>query len=239
MHLALATETADPAFKAEPFAQDQMRRWCEAALADMERTMAALEAVSRDSNESMVQNAGRLLAKRGMLAELLAAMMQQKISGMATRIHGDYHLGQVLVAKDDVVIIDFEGEPGRSLAERREKTSTLRDVAGMLRSLDYAASAALDRFATRSGALPERVVAAASAWRERAGRQFIDTYVASARGGPSYPEDQQGAAALLNLFLLQKTLYEISYEAANRPTWLNVPMRGLLDLLERLETKPA
>jgi maltose alpha-D-glucosyltransferase/alpha-amylase len=190
-------------------------------------------------SETAGQHVARLLEKRTALLARIEVLSSINATGMATRIHGDYHLGQVLVAKDDVIIIDFEGEPGRTLEVRREKTSPLRDVAGMLRSLDYAASAALDRFATRSGSLPDRVVAATSAWRERAGREFIDAYVEIALGMVSYPRGKGEAAALLDLFLLQKILYEISYEAANRPSWVTVPVRGLRELLERVEAKAS
>ena len=234
MHGALATPTTDPAFSAERLGADQVRHWCEAIKSDAERALAALDGIAGESGE-----AARLLAERQALFSYIDRLAGVGTSGTATRIHGDYHLGQVLVAKDDVVIIDFEGEPGRTLAERREKTSPLRDVAGMLRSLDYAASAALDRFAARTGGLPERVVAAASAWRERAGREFIDAYVEASRGLVSLPQDRGDAAALLNLFLLQKTLYEISYEAANRPSWLGIPVRGMLELLERAGARQA
>ena len=152
--------------------------------------------------------------------------------GLKTRIHGDYHLGQVLIAQDDVMIVDFEGEPARPLAERREKSSPLRDVAGMLRSLDYAASAAIERFASRTGEVPERIAAAAAAWRDRATQDFLDAYFATApelagSGGASRPE-------LLELFLLQKAFYEIAYETANRPAWLPIPVRGVLALLGRV-----
>jgi maltose alpha-D-glucosyltransferase/alpha-amylase len=237
MHRAFATDTVDPAFKAELLTQGQVRQWCESIKTDAQRAFATLESAGRQLNGTAAEDVARLLAKQPVLFAHLEALANLKATGMVTRIHGDYHLGQVLVAKDDVVIIDFEGEPGRTLAERREKTSPVRDVAGMLRSLDYAASAALDRFASRAGALPERVVAAAGAWRERAGRQFIDTYVETARGMASFPQDRGDAAALLELFLLQKTLYEISYEAANRPSWITVPVRGMLELLERAERK--
>jgi maltose alpha-D-glucosyltransferase / alpha-amylase len=240
MHRALATDTDDPAFKTEPLGRDQIRRWCEAIRSDAEKAFASMESASKDLGETAAQNVTQLLlGKRQVLLQHIEALTQVKAAGMVTRIHGDYHLGQVLLAKDDVVIIDFEGEPGRTLDERREKTSPLRDVAGMLRSLDYAASAALKRFAARAGGLPDRVVAVTTAWRERAGREFIDAYVETARGMPSFPEDRRDAAALLDLFLVQKTLYEISYEAANRPSWLTVPVRGMLDLLERAEAKPA
>jgi maltose alpha-D-glucosyltransferase/alpha-amylase len=239
MHRALATETDDPAFKAEPPSQDHVRRWCETISNDAERALASLQSAYPEANETTAQHITQLLAKRPALFAHLDMLTRLNLTGMLTRIHGDYHLGQVLVAKDDVVIIDFEGEPGRTLAERQEKTSPLRDVAGMLRSLDYAASAALERFATRAKALPEQVVAATTSWRERAGREFIDAYAETAHGIASVPQQRADAAALLELFLLQKTLYEISYEAANRPSWITVPVRGLLELLARAEAKAA
>jgi maltose alpha-D-glucosyltransferase/alpha-amylase len=237
MHRALATETNDPAFKAEPLQRRHIREWCDAIKVDAERAFAAMASGGREIHETAAQYVTQLLDKREQVFSHIQAIADVNATGMVTRIHGDYHLGQVLVAKDDVVIIDFEGEPGRTLAERREKTSPLRDVAGMLRSLDYAASAALDRFAVRTRGLPERVIAATVEWRKRAGRDFIDSYVETARGMASFPQDRGDAAALLDLFLLQKTLYEISYEAANRPSWLTVPVRGMLDLLERAEAK--
>ncbi len=239
MHRALATDTSDPAFNAEAPGQNQVRAWCEAIKLDAESAFSSIESEGKEINEAAGRQVARLLENRQALFARIEALAHIVPTGMLTRIHGDYHLGQVLVAKDDVVIIDFEGEPGRTLAERREKTSPLRDVAGLLRSLDYATSAALDRFASRVRGLPERVVAAASAWRERAGREFIDAYVETARGMASLPQDRRDTAALLNLFLLQKTLYEISYEAANRPAWLAIPVRGVLDLLEREEAKEA
>jgi maltose alpha-D-glucosyltransferase/alpha-amylase len=135
------------------------------------------------------------------------------------------------VAEHDVVIIDFEGEPRRQLEERRQKTSPLRDVAGMLRSLDYAAFAALDRVATRTPDLPQRVTEAARAWRDTAQAEFLAAYRAVAETMPSYPASAEAARGQLDLFVLQKAFYEISYEAANRPGWLSIPVRGLLALL--------
>jgi maltose alpha-D-glucosyltransferase/alpha-amylase len=115
------------------------------------------------------------------------------------------------------------------LAERREKSSPLRDVAGMLRSLDYAAWAALERFASRTGGVPQRIAAAAATWRRRASQDFLDAYYAAV------PElnASSDAPGLLDLFLLQKVFYEIRYEAANRPGWLAIPVRGALELLSK------
>jgi maltose alpha-D-glucosyltransferase/alpha-amylase len=172
-----------------------------------------------------------LLEARDTVRAKIAAIAKCSPVGVKTRIHGDYHLGQVLIAQDDVVIVDFEGEPARPLTERRQKSSPLRDVAGMLRSLDYAASAAIERFVARTGEVPERIQSAAAGWRDRATRDFLKTYFATAPklAGPT----GQSGAGLLDLFLLQKAFYEIAYEAANRPAWLQIPVRGVLDLLSR------
>ena len=154
-------------------------------------------------------------------------------SGGRSRIHGDYHLGQVLIAQNDVAIIDFEGEPGRSLAERRAKSSPLRDVAGMLRSFDYAAAMALEEHRQGFDALDERTRARAVEWRDTTSAAFLAAYREHVAGAATTAEDPALSAALLELFLLQKGIYEIEYELGNRPAWLRIPLRGTLDLLAR------
>ncbi|MEQ8701830.1 MAG: alpha-amylase, partial [Bauldia litoralis] len=148
-------------------------------------------------------------------------------------IHGDYHLGQVLVVEDDVMIIDFEGEPRRGVAERRQKTSPLRDVAGMLRSFDYAASSAIDHVRTRTGRHDEGIRRRANAWRDQASADFLAAYWEVADSVGFLPTDQAARDAMLDLFLIQKAAYEIRYEAASRPTWIPIPIRGLLGILTR------
>jgi maltose alpha-D-glucosyltransferase/alpha-amylase len=150
-----------------------------------------------------------------------------------SRIHGDYHLGQVLISEGDVIIVDFEGEPQRSMDERRQKASPLRDVAGMLRSFDYLAWAAIDRRRQVTGTLNDAEMRRALLWRDRAIRDFLGAYfrrILQLTGGPG---DAATADGLLQLFTIQKAVYEIGYEAANRPAWLPIPVRGLLDLLDR------
>lgn len=231
LHKAFATLTDDPAFAAEPTTDADIGRWSEATRQEADRVLKDLESKKDTLPDTTAQHVEKLLAARDDLMARLEAIARTPAMGTKTRIHGDYHLGQVLVAKDDVVIIDFEGEPARTLEERREKSSPLRDVAGMLRSLDYATSAALDRFATHNGELPDRVMNAAAAWRNRASRDFVEGYVAAVRGAGIYPEDDAVAADMLDLFMLQKAIYEIAYESANRPTWLPIPLRNVLDLL--------
>jgi len=147
-----------------------------------------------------------------------------------TRLHGDYHLGQVLWTGDDFRIIDFEGEPGRPLSQRRFKRSPLRDVAGMLRSLRYAAAAAL-RNGTRR---PEDVVKLepwARAWSAWVNASFLAGYLNAAKESRIVPKTDADLSLLLEFFLLEKCTYEIGYELNNRPDWLEIPMQGLLELL--------
>jgi maltose alpha-D-glucosyltransferase/alpha-amylase len=144
-----------------------------------------------------------------------------------TRIHGDFHLGQVLVASGDVYIIDFEGEPGRPLAERRAKASPLRDVAGLLRSFDYAAAATLDPKRITGVQVPQEQRAEfVRRLRDGAKRAFLDAYRASSAAADN--------AELLDFFLIEKAAYELAYEAANRPAWMPIPIEGLAALVRRL-----
>jgi maltose alpha-D-glucosyltransferase/alpha-amylase len=231
MHGAFATPTDDPAFASEPISEDDISKWAQTLRDESDRVLGELEKRMVSLPEAARHHVATLLGVREALNDRIAAIAATAPLGIKTRIHGDYHLGQVLVSKDDVIIIDFEGEPRRSLAERREKSSPLRDVAGMLRSIDYVASAAVDRFATRKGELPDQVVAVATAWRNRANRDFLSAYLDAVQRTQICPEDWQAAESLLDLFLLQKGFYEIAYEAANRPHWLSIPLRNVIDLL--------
>jgi maltose alpha-D-glucosyltransferase/alpha-amylase len=172
---------------------------------------------------------------RADIDRLLKHCAALKPSGAKTRLHGDYHLGQVLVVQDDLMIIDFEGEPKRSVEQRRLKSSPLADVAGMLRSFDYAAWAALDKNNERGVIAPERARALAFGWRDRAMADYLAAYVAAVRGSSGYPEDEDAAAGLLSLFLLRKAFYEIQYELGSRPAWLSIPVRGVISLLDRIK----
>jgi maltose alpha-D-glucosyltransferase/alpha-amylase len=169
-----------------------------------------------------------VLARRDKIARRFAAAATASPSGVKTRIHGDYHLGQVLVSKGDLVIIDFEGEPSRPLDERRAKSAPLRDVAGMLRSFDYAAAMALSRFRDNHGAELEEARVKALAWRDRTRRDYLVSYldtVGDLKPAPAL------TAALLDLFTLQKAIYEVGYELANRPAWVRIPLAGVSDVL--------
>jgi maltose alpha-D-glucosyltransferase/alpha-amylase len=150
-----------------------------------------------------------------------------------TRIHGDYHLGQVLIVQDDVMIVDFEGEPSRPADERRAKASPLRDVAGMLRSFAYAAETATREV---TGRLPEsaaRIAPFAAEWLRLTEASFMQAYEEAAAGSAVWVRDDVSRDRLLRLHLLGKALYEVNYEANNRPDWIETPLKGVLSILEQ------
>jgi maltose alpha-D-glucosyltransferase / alpha-amylase len=176
-------------------------------------------------------DADRLLALRRELTKRIKDVSREGFGVVKTRHHGDFHLGQVLVVGNDFQIIDFEGEPARPLAERRRKHSPLRDVAGMLRSFNYAIRSALMNFVADRAEPLERLEPWITLWEERTRQAFLEGYAEGVRGAASYPENEVHARALIELFTLEKALYEIRYELDNRPDWVGIPIRGVLDLL--------
>lgn len=212
LHWALASEPAEPAFAPEPVTPADLTQWAR-------DVSAQLEAARR------VLGAQRIPGDLDVRSGLDGLGGSQKI-----RHHGDLHLGQTLYRPDrgEFVIIDFEGEPIRPLAERRRKHSPLRDVAGVLRSIDYAAAAAA----------PAGLAPWAAAWQEEAARAFAAAYRAAARGARFVPEPDAAFARAVAEFELEKAAYEVVYEANHRPDWLAIPTGGLLRAAARL-TPPA
>jgi maltose alpha-D-glucosyltransferase/alpha-amylase len=144
-----------------------------------------------------------------------------------TRYHGDYHLAQVLLTKNDFVITDLEGEPGRPLDERRRKGSALKDVAGMLRSFDYASAVAADQFAAKGQADGVSVAALLERWRIAARAEFLAEYRKALADSAIYPRERGAGERLLKLATIERLLYEVRYELGQRPDWVAVPLRGL------------
>jgi maltose alpha-D-glucosyltransferase/alpha-amylase len=161
-----------------------------------------------------------------------AALLKSKISAVKIRIHGDYHLGQVLYTGNDFVIIDFEGEPARTLSERRIKRSPLRDVAGMIRSFHYAAYTSILKYAA---VRPEDIPILETwvcLWYRYVGRTFLKSYLDTAGNAPFVPKDREVLNIMLKAYLMEKAIYEIGYELNNRPDWIIIPLRGIKHLLE-------
>jgi maltose alpha-D-glucosyltransferase/alpha-amylase len=231
LHRAFAIESADPAFAPEPVTAADLAAWRDRALMEAEDARRALANFSGEMNEETDALRTALLGNWDAVTGRLRELLPDTLDAVKTRHHGDYHLGQVLVAKDDWYLLDFEGEPLRSVEERRTKTSPLRDVAGMLRSFDYAAWSALF---DQSSLKPERqdlYLPWALAWRDHSRQSFLDGYRAAIDGGASYPADRAVARRLIDFFTLEKALYELRYEAQNRPAWLRIPLQGVRALL--------
>ncbi len=230
LHVALAGDASDPAFGIEPFAGADLA----AAVAAMRehavgQLVLAERAVPR-LDERRRQLVADVLARRNDLLQQFEAMERLGDAGGRIRCHGDYHLGQVLVTEGDVMIIDFEGEPARSIAERRAKMSPLRDVAGMLRSFSYAALTALGAAAqTRAEGL-ERLQPWADLWESWIGAIFLRAYLTATRGAAFLPGSEHATDTLLRAYVLDKALYELGYELNNRPEWVHIPLTGLLRL---------
>jgi maltose alpha-D-glucosyltransferase/alpha-amylase len=171
-----------------------------------------------------------ILAREGEIDRLLERITRRRIDVIRTRTHGDFHLGQVLWTGDDFMIIDFEGEPARPLSQRRFKRSPLRDVAGMLRSLQYASVAALRTGRHRAEDMP-LLTTWARAWVQWTGASFLGGYLDRAANTRILPPSDADLEMLLHFFLVEKVVYEIGYELNNRPDWVEIPLRGLLALL--------
>jgi maltose alpha-D-glucosyltransferase / alpha-amylase len=234
MHLALGMDTTSAAFAPEPFTREDLARLEADALGQAKRAAALLES-HLETVPADVASAARdavaaaLESLRASYAE--NSSKRPEFSAARIRVHGDYHLGQVLWSESDYYILDFEGEPERPLEERRRKESPLKDVAGMLRSYSYAAHAALLKHsAGRAGEL-NRLEPWAAAWERWVSAAFLRGYLAAAGPASFLPADPVQRTRLLDLFLIDKALYELNYELNNRPDWARIPLKGLTELL--------
>jgi maltose alpha-D-glucosyltransferase/alpha-amylase len=202
-------------------------------IAEAEMTFDLLERRFGDLPESVQASARAVLEARSDVLARVRDLSGAVLGAVRTRYHGDLHLGQVLLTADDFLITDFEGEPARPIEERRQKGSPLRDVAGMLRSFDYARAVGAERALTRSPTAAERVEAAFRAWRDASCEAFLEGYDLGVGYARSVPPAAGDRARAIELFKVEKALYELRYELDNRPAWLGVPIGGLLELLGR------
>ena len=233
LHLALAMTTGDPAFDPEPISAADLGQWEHVARQEATESLARLEAARATLPTAAHSLADTLLAQRQALLARIANGVPQSFSGLKIRHHGDYHLGQVLLAQNDFIIIDFEGEPTRSPAQRRQKNSPLRDVAGMLRSFDYVARTALAHVASEAPRDMAALEAQAGAWQREVERAFLLSYGETVLAGAARLYGSWSEAKyLLNLLVLEKALYELRYELAHRPDWVRLPLLGILAALK-------
>ncbi|MDE3189045.1 MAG: maltose alpha-D-glucosyltransferase [Acidobacteriota bacterium] len=244
MHLALASPTDDPAFVAEPFTAEYLAMDARRIEAQIASALEALKLKISSFDDTAADRAGLLLSRRVSLFARARAITKLTAAGQRIRIHGDYHLGQTLrtggpaipgTESGDFVLLDFEGEPARPLAERRGKQSPLKDVAGMIRSFSYAAYSGLDEYfaahpelAGGSGA--DRLADWARLWQNSTAGEFLRTYCETIAANPALLPAPQDAQLLLDAYQLEKAAYELVYELDNRPEWVRIPLNGILDI---------
>jgi maltose alpha-D-glucosyltransferase / alpha-amylase len=229
LHRALARPTDDPAFAPEPITAEDVSAWGAATRAAAESTLTLLAERLSQLSPAVAADAQALITRREKLLKLIDGCTAIVPRGKKTRRHGDYHLGQVLLKRNDFIIVDFEGEPGRTLAGRRRKHSPLTDVAGMLRSFAYARQAALERCALQAGDDCSKWEPLLESWELEVRRTFIACYDEVASATDLYASLEQ-MRPLLSLFEIDKALYELRYELGNRPEWTRIPLRSLLGL---------
>jgi maltose alpha-D-glucosyltransferase/alpha-amylase len=232
MHRALAGARDDPAFAPEPLRQLDLRSLSQTILSQIKRVRESLASNHLQVSNPARRRAARVLSDQAGIGRRLRRISRMPVSGMKIRTHGDFHLGQVLYTGKDFTIIDFEGEPSRSLSERRLKRSPLRDVAGMLRSFHYAAYGAIFlRSSTRPQDIP-RLRKWADLWYRHVSRAFVDSYLENLEEEPFLlPRRRAELRTLLDSFILEKAIYELEYELNHRPGWLIIPLRGIQSLL--------
>jgi maltose alpha-D-glucosyltransferase/alpha-amylase len=226
LHGALATRSGHADFEPQPLARADFDAYRQRALAEARSALALLKANIDQIPAADRDKANEVLARQDRLMARLDAAAGE-VPGQKIRIHGDYHLGQVLVTRNDFVIVDFEGEPGSSLEQRRAKQSPLRDVAGMLRSFSYVEHSALRSVAHDEVTLT-KLTPLARAWTAEVRAAFLSAYDAAGRSAGLYSALTPGSG-LLGLFELEKAFYELRYELGNRPTWAGIPLQGILE----------
>jgi len=240
MHRAFALETGDPAFDPEPLGADDLELWRDTLRGQAKAAKKALKAARsrlEDGSDGATE-IDELLDHWKTVKERINSLLTGPVDAVKTRLHGDLHLGQVVVVKDDWFLLDFEGEPAKSLEDRRRKNAALRDVAGILRSFNYAAWAALfNRAAYRPDCLAALEPWAAD-WEREAAEALLGGYNAAIGDCRVVPADAEAAQRLLDAFTLEKALYEIAYEADNRPDWLRIPIQGVRRVLRAPVGRP-
>jgi maltose alpha-D-glucosyltransferase/alpha-amylase len=233
LHTALACDKETQAFAPEPFNAMHQRSLYQSVRNLVLRTLQQLREQMNVLPASALETARSVVSSESQLLEACRTILQPRIGGMRIRCHGDLHLGQILHTGTDCVFIDFEGEPARSLSERRFKRSPLRDAAGMLRSFDYAAHQALIRAAPEGVFRPEDVPTLepwARFWRQWVNSAYLRAYLEAIGPSGLVPGEKSQLAILLPFLLLEKCIYEIAYELNHRPDWVQIPLRGVLEL---------
>jgi maltose alpha-D-glucosyltransferase/alpha-amylase len=234
MHLALSRPTDDTAFNPEPFSMLYQRSLFQSMRTRLNHSFDLLQHRLPTLSENLQLLGTEVLNRRKVLNDYFYRITRLPIEAQRIRCHGDYHLGQVLFTGKDFAIIDFEGEPDRPISERRIKSSPLRDVAGMLRSFHYVARAALRTEASslvHHSATDIPLEEWLNSWSQWSSTAFLQSYLEGMSGSKLLPQSAAQLEQLLNMFILEKSLYELSYELNNRPDWVDIPLEGIASIL--------
>lgn len=235
MHLALYSKTDDPAFQSEPFT-DEYRTFLAGRFTDLlDRRYELLVNKYGQLDEQAQRLAWVFMEAKEMIDDFVADFKKRELGSCRIRIHGDYHLGQVLATQNDYVVIDFEGEPESTIAERKIKHSPLKDVAGMIRSYHYAVSAKLFNSSETQGIDPDKLQVVSDRWYKLIRDTYLDAYLGTFGSPHPMFYDNGEINYLLLIYLLEKAVYELGYEISYRPSWVKIPLKGIVDVISEIE----
>lgn len=226
LHQSLARPSQNPDFKPESYSLLYQRSLYQSMQSLVKRVFLTLNKNSNRCPKTIQGDLKDVLSLESTIVNHCRKILSKKIKAKKIRVHGDYHLGQVLYTGNDFYIIDFEGEPARPLGERRLKRSPLKDVAGMLRSFHYAAFAPLMQ--NKIAGEYEDLEHWAKLWTYYVSKTFLNAYLKHIESAGIIPEDKAEISKLLSIYLLEKSVYEVGYEINNRPDWLSIPLKGIL-----------
>jgi maltose alpha-D-glucosyltransferase/alpha-amylase len=239
MHIALASDDQTPDFKPEEFSLHYQRSLFSSFQSLVRATFQNGARQLKKLSPDLRSEAEEVLGMKDGILAALKRIFRKRLKAVKTRIHGDYHLGQVLFTGKDFVILDFEGEPARSYSERRIKRSPLRDVSGMLRSFHYAA---YDALFLNDNIRPEdrgKLLPYAELWYHYMSSFFMQAYLETAKGHSFIPDEREDLDVMLQTYLLEKAIYELNYELNNRPDWVIIPIRGIKAIMAKTKTLKA
>jgi maltose alpha-D-glucosyltransferase/alpha-amylase len=238
MHQALAAGTHLPEFKPEEFSLHYQRSLFSSLSSLVRVAFSNLSKSIKKLSGSVREEAEEVLGMKDEILNVMKRVYSKKINTQKIRIHGDYHLGQVLFTGADFLILDFEGEPARAYSERRLKYSALRDVAGMIRSFHYAAygSLFLDNQIREEDIT--KLLPFVEQWYHYMSGYFMRAYLKTVAGSAIIPQEEEDMRIMLPVYLLQKAIYELNYELNNRPDWIIVPLRGIKSILKNIQFEP-
>jgi maltose alpha-D-glucosyltransferase / alpha-amylase len=232
LHLALSSDSEDPSLSPEPFSLLYQRSLFQSMESLTKRVFELLKKNLKNLKEGQRDEANRILNLKKEIIDRFRTLLNKKISATKIRIHGDYHLGQVLYTGNDFIIIDFEGEPARALSERRLKRSPIKDVAGMIRSFHYAAYNSVLKHEPLKLEDLQKLELWVDLWYKCVGGDFLRSYLNTVKDASFIPKDTKELDVIFNAYLLEKAIYELGYELNNRPDWVTIPMKGIKHLLE-------